>query len=70
MLKGANPRVYISPQSMAVVLNILTVRKLIRVAGKSSRLILIIKSIFQGEMANAWLSLKEPDNRWFDIENI
>ena len=47
MLKGAYPKGYISPQIMDVVPNVLSVRKLIRVAGKSSGLILNIKSIFQ-----------------------
>ena len=72
ILKEDNPKINISPHIMNVVPNVVSERKLIRVAGRSSGLILLIKSIFKdnANWANAWLSLKELNNRWFEIANV
>ena len=65
------PSLYISPDILLNVPRILSVRRIIRVSGRNSGLVMAVRQIVRNpRWANAWLHLRETDNRWFDITYI
>jgi hypothetical protein len=65
------PCIYISPEIMMNVRRLISVRRLMRVSGRNSGLVLEIRGLLRNtRWANAWLHLRERGNRWFDVTYI
>ena len=62
------PRLYINPTFFYPVPRPVRVRRLIRVFGSGSGLLLRLREIIHKRgWSNAWLFLQEKDNFWYDV---
>ena len=69
--RTALPKLYISYNVLPAIPRPVSVRRLIRVSGRGSGLIIEVRRILRSpNWCNAWLFLSEIENRWFELRKI